>query len=448
MADATKIDANLLLQEWMTAGIEPKEQAERIANMINAAEPWVLVLARRAAGRPVIEKIQIIKQVVKLLRPMPEDDRKIFMRLAADDAEASVEMFEALMMADNEPVEKTEAVINVMRVEDGETSQETRFHLYTAADALKPQEPIDYIVDGVFAAGSLSVVVGDPGCKKTWAMIDMETCVAVGDPWLGHSTRARSVLFIDEDNGRRRVSARIGKALRAHGGTDDSLFFYTSLVGFNFGNSLDVDELQKLIIKTSAALVVIDILINVIPGQDENSAKDLAPVLRALRYVAEETQAAIVLIHHLSKGGLIRGTTAINGAVDLALEVDSKSDSCDVNFKSTKARDVAAFNFSGFAHFSEDKFYMTESEKSSIVTLSRAQELVIQYLAKEPGATLEEVGQLAASGSVAERTMVNACRSLAGDRMGYTKQSSNGGGRGQKATWSLTEKGIKYAESL
>jgi hypothetical protein len=442
MADATKIDANLLLQEWTTAGIEPKVQAELIGNMISAAEPWVLVLARRAAGSPVIEKVQIIKQVVKLLRPMPEDDRKIFMRLAADDAEASVEMFEALM-AEDEPVIadteiKTENMLNANE----------RFHLYSAADALQPQEPINWIIEGIFSAGSLSLVVGEPGCKKTWAMIDAAVAVSQGDMWLGHPTLARSVLIIDEESGKRRISDRIGKTLRGHGANENTLLYYVSLAGFDYGNADDVSILEALIIQTAAGFVIIDALADIMLGRDENAVKDVQPIFHALRTVAESTQAALVLIHHSNKMGGYRGSSAMNGAVDLMLEVESKSDSADVNFKSSKVRDVVAFNFSGFAHFSEDKFYMTESEKSSIITLSRAQELVIQYLAKEPGATLEEVGQWAANGSVAERTMVNACRSLAGDRMGYTKQSSNGGGRGQKATWSLTEKGIKYAESL
>ena len=447
MTDAKKIDANMLLQEWTAAGMTPEAQAERFGNMVSAAEPWVLVLAQQAHGKTTIEKVEIIKRIVKLLRPMPVDDRKIFLRLAADEAEESVEMFEALL--EDEPVaEKHEAGVNVMRIESVADSLETRFHLYTAADALKPQEPIEYVVDGVFGAGSLSVVVGDPGSKKTWSMLDCLAAVSVGDPWLGHSTLPRSVLFIDEDNGKRRISARIGKALRAHGGTEDTLFFYTSLAGFDFGNSQDIDELRKLIIKTGAAIVVVDILPNVIPGKKENDATDIGPVLRALRYVAEETQAAIVLIHHLSKAGLIRGTSAINGAMDLALEVESKVESCDVNFKSTKVRDVHAFHFSGFAHFSEDKFYMTESEKSSIVTLNRAQDLVIQYLDTQPGATLEDIGLYASGGSVAERTMMNACRSLAGDRMGFTKKTGNGGGRGQKAVWSLTEKGQNYAKTI
>ena len=448
MTDPTKIDANMLLQEWTAKGVDPKAQAERFGNMVSAAEPWVLVLAQQARGKPVIEKVVYVKRIAKLLRRMPEDDRKIFLRLAADEMSVEVGMFESLLEED-EPVAVSESVAVPEKTIDGSRFKEGRFKLYTAADALAPQPPIDWIIENIFQAGSLSLAVGEPGSKKTYSLLDSGVCVARGDPWLGHPTLARSVLLVDEESGRRRISRRLGKVLRGHNADKDTLIHYETLAGFDLGNLEDLDILEKLIKYTMAGFVIIDALADVMLGRDENSVKDVQPIFHALRTMAENTQAAIVLIHHANRAGSYRGSSAINGAIDLMLEIESKADSCDVNFKSTKARDVEAFNFSGFAHFSEDKFYMTESEKSSVITLSRAQDLVIQYLAKAPGATLEEVGLLAANGSIAERTMINACRNLAGDRMGYTKQTGNdNGGRGKKAVWSLTEKGQNYAQTI
>ena len=56
--------------------------------------------------------------------------------------------------------------------------------LHWAGEALDPQPPIPWIVEGVFSEGSLSVIFGEPGSKKTYAMLDCMVCVALGKPWL------------------------------------------------------------------------------------------------------------------------------------------------------------------------------------------------------------------------------------------------------------------------
>src|SRR5687767_8856357 len=53
-----------------------------------------------------------------------------------------------------------------------------RFNLLSAAQALQPQPPIQWIVENLLAEASLNIFFGEPGCKKTWALIDMAVCVA------------------------------------------------------------------------------------------------------------------------------------------------------------------------------------------------------------------------------------------------------------------------------
>ena len=66
-----------------------------------------------------------------------------------------------------------------------------RFALHTAAEALLPQPPIDWIVETLISAGTVSLVYGDPGAKKTYSMLDLAVCVAMGIPWLGFADQAR-----------------------------------------------------------------------------------------------------------------------------------------------------------------------------------------------------------------------------------------------------------------
>jgi RecA-family ATPase len=72
--------------------------------------------------------------------------------------------------------------------------------------------------------------------------------------------------------------------------------------------------------------VIVDALADVMPGRDENAVKDTAPIFLTLRKIAEETQCAIIVIHHSNKTGGYRGSSAIKGAIDLLLSVEKKNE--------------------------------------------------------------------------------------------------------------------------
>jgi hypothetical protein len=76
-----------------------------------------------------------------------------------------------------------------------------RFIVRNAAYALSPQPPIEWVIDQLIAEGSLSVFFGEAGAKKTYALLSLAVCVALGRPWLGHESHPRKVLIVDEESG-------------------------------------------------------------------------------------------------------------------------------------------------------------------------------------------------------------------------------------------------------
>ncbi len=268
----------------------------------------------------------------------------------------------------------------------------SRFTVYTAQDALKPQSPIEWIIDRLFSEGSMSLVVGEAGSKKTWAMLDAAVCVSLGKAWLGLPTRQSTVLIVDEESGNRRIARRLGELLRGHLADDDTPIYYTSLARVDLRNTVDVRALQKLIVESGARFVIVDALVDVMPGADENAVKDVQPVFLALRSVAEITQAAIVVIHHANKLGGYRGSSAMKGAVDLMLLVESKPDSPNIDFSFDKARDAEPFQFAAVSHFGEGEFYLSASEPSErSKPVGKAQEYVMRYLAERGASSMEDI---------------------------------------------------------
>lgn len=323
-----------------------------------------------------------------------------------------------------------------------------RYVLRSASDALRPQPPIEWIVENLFSAGSVSLVVGEAGSKKTWSLIDLAVSVARGETWLRFPTTPAPALVVDEESGSRRLARRLGQTLRGHKADEQTPLYYVSLAAFDFGKLEDVNILHGLILQTGARFVVIDALADVMPGRDENAVQFVQPVFIALRRVAESTQAAIVIIHHSNKAGGYRGSTAIKGAVDLMLQVESQPDSPNVDFRTEKARDTEPLTFAAVAHFEPERFYMTESAGGPSIKLGKAQEFVIRYLTTNANATIDEItGHADTCSPEAAR---RAVYSLAGEKVGYVVRTDDGGsgGRGLKAAYSLTDNGREYAEKF
>lgn len=338
----------------------------------------------------------------------------------------------------------TNEIFEKMRVQDNDgTASKSRYEILSAVDALQPQPPIEWIVDGLISAGSVNVFYGEGGSKKTWSLLDMGICVARGDDWLNFKTQAGSVLLIDEESGQRRIKRRMGDVLRGHNADSSTPVFCVSLAGFDLGNQQTFMELHNLIAITRARLVIIDALADVMLGRDENAVKDVQPVFLALRKFAEETQVAIVIIHHANKGGNYRGSTAIKGALDLLLSVESKTGSNEITFKTEKARDTTTSSFAASANFLTDMFWLIPSTPSMQQAFNKGHRYVLRYLLANGESTVKEISDKADSCSATAAR--NSVYELI--ERGLVKRV-NAGSRGTVAIVNLTDKGKKDAGEL
>lgn len=261
-----------------------------------------------------------------------------------------------------------------------------RILIRDASFALQPLPPIEWVVDRLISEGSVCIFFGEPGAKKTFALLSLAVCVALGKPWLGFETKARKVLIVDEESGERRLSFRLGNAIRGELGNGDIPIQYISLYGFNLSNKNDALILQTVIQESGAGLVVIDALAEIMSG-DENKKEDTHPVLIALRRIADETGAAICVIHHANKSGGYRGSSAIKGAVDLMVKIESGSGNRYINFTSEKNRDAEPVNFAGLITWLDDQFYISGSERET----SPEEQFVLDYLGEHGPSALPDI---------------------------------------------------------
>jgi len=252
----------------------------------------------------------------------------------------------------------------VLRVDTETPPEPEGWQIYTLTDAYAPRLPVQYVVQGLFPLPSLSIVYGAPGCFKTMIMGDMAACVAAGLDWLlplpekdddtARATLKVPVLWCDFDNGPRTMHERIEAVARARDLSPETPLYYVSMPNpwFDASDFESVQYLGDLARRLGAQLIIIDNLRDIAGGVEENSA-GMGDVMSNLRRLSEDTQAALVVIHHQRKesgaagraGDTLRGHSSIEAALDLALKIEREEHADTVQLKATKARGADVLPF-------------------------------------------------------------------------------------------------------
>jgi len=311
-----------------------------------------------------------------------------------------------------------------------------RYIIRDYAYIMQDQPPLEYVISGLIAAASVNIWVGKWGSKKTWAMLSASVCTATGKPWLTLETKQGGVLIIDEESGDRRLAIRLKQALAGELISEPAPIKYISLAQFNLlKRPQDQDEIIAAIAETGASLVFIDALADIMAGGDENAVKDTQPVFMALRRIAELTGAAIVVIHHANRTGDYRGSSAIPGAIDTMIEIDSKPDSDFIAFKSLKIRDGEPVKFGARAVWVDGQFYLTDMPLSEKAFLTKSQQYTLDYFSDNGPGTLAQLDDFA-GGLYTHDTLKKAIQSLINQKL-LTR--TDNGGRRTEATYGLKQ---------
>lgn len=323
--------------------------------------------------------------------------------------------------------------------------------LYTAKDALFVEREFDWLVEGLLARPSLNLLVGAPGSKKTLAAFDLAICVALGKPWLSRQVRQGSVLYIDEDTGYNRFSARVRSVLTAHQADEATPFHFVCLGSYNLRNPEDAEQLTNRAFTHESGLIIIDTLAGIMQGGDENSVASVQPVLYHLRRLAEYTRSAVLVLHHTNKLGAFRGSSSISAAMDLMLEIESPPDETLIQFTALKSRHEIPAPFAARAHFDSSPlgdplFHLTPSvgtlREKPLTGKRTVASSILDYLVENQEADTEQL--LTHLDDISLGTIRNTLHQL---KLSGLVERSDGGNMGSKATYRLSVKGLEVLTS-
>lgn len=182
-------------------------------------------------------------------------------------------------------------LINLEELERKDEDKTDEYHFVSGTELLaRPKPEVEWVVDGMFGAGHLGLVLGKPKDGKTYFTFNLAVCVSRGIPFLGRETTQGPVLYLslDWDN--------IERYMEMMGGDFSNIHFHCGMAPKDA-----VPKLIKMIEESSPRLAVVDIMQKLIKMKEEKGYAEAIDKLEPLSDVARRARCCIILNHHAPK---------------------------------------------------------------------------------------------------------------------------------------------------
>lgn len=211
-------------------------------------------------------------------------------------------------------------------------------HLRTPAQ-IKESPSAPWLLEGIIAPSSLGLLWGLWGTYKTFLTLAWSAHIGAGHDWLGRQTMQARVLYVMGE-GTAGLGARLDAIERGHTLWDvPGVDFFSGRIDLR--DKEQIDALRDNVVERGYGLVWFDTLARMMPGADENSAKDVGGIIEALDSIRDATGASIWATHHSTKEGTSpRGISAYQGACDSEFKVSLRK-AGGVVLKCEQQRDAA-----------------------------------------------------------------------------------------------------------
>ena len=206
---------------------------------------------------------------------------------------------------------------------------ERRLDLYRShtwrGSKLAEVPPRRWIVPGWLPVEGTMLLYGPPGAGKSFYAIALAVELARGGTWSGAKLgEPLTVLYLANErlvDLRDRVEAWSRTSGEPY---PERLEVLSPPSPPQLGNDLDLRALGRYVAERAPRVVILDTFARMTLGKDENSVRDMGEVMEAIDSVRRATSGGLVIgVHHSGKDASrgMRGSTAILGAVDLAVEI-------------------------------------------------------------------------------------------------------------------------------
>lgn len=255
------------------------------------------------------------------------------------------------------------------------------FRILGVPELLSLPDPLP-LIEGHIAQGEVGCLYGQPNKGKTFLALDWALCIATGTPWLGkYATKQGPVLFLAGE-GAPGLKKRVEGWMAFHGFKADDVPVYFICRAFDLKDSDNVEDVRAMLehyhdeatseMGLAPILVVVDTLSQYFGGGEENGP-DMATFVQSCRYLSQEEDCSVLIVHHTNKGGISeRGHTALRGNTDVMFSCEGHEEVVGDKFLLTELR------------VQNDKQKDNPKEKPLALTLARCQRTLVIEGQKNP----------------------------------------------------------------
>lgn len=234
---------------------------------------------------------------------------------------------------------------------------ESRFKVL---DLTADPPPVRWVIQDTICHGDIHMLIGEPSIGKSWLTMGMAIAVASGTEFLGRHTEQGRVLYVDEENPEDLIYHRLHKL-----GLTPEIAQHIRYLS-NEGIRLDkqADDLVTEALEYDPSLIILDSLTR-FHTEDENNAGAMATLFNdALKPLARQTGAAVVLIHHANKTDSNSSYKRSRGSGDITAGAD-----CGYDVRAVAERTVAVSNYKSRRAAQSETFYVTIQDVDDRVQL-------------------------------------------------------------------------------
>lgn len=182
-----------------------------------------------------------------------------------------------------------------------------------------------WLVDSLWSHQAVGFVAGQPKLGKTWLALDLALSVATGTPCLDTYAVAEpgGVLVYLAEDPPAAVRQRLAGLCRHRGLDLETVAVHViTAASLRLDRGDDRQRLEEVVGRLRPRLLVLDPLVR-LHRLDENRSDEVSELLSFLRALQRAHDLAIVVVHHMRKGGARRGGQALRGSSDLHAWTDS-----------------------------------------------------------------------------------------------------------------------------
>jgi len=262
-------------------------------------------------------------------------------------------------------------------------------------DQLRNLPPPVWQIEDFFFEQSIVEMYGENNHGKSLVGMDIALNIVRGGSWAGRAIlKPGAVVYVNADGGPG-FSPRL-RAWEQANGTEATYEFWTYPTELLLRDPRQMSEFSEGLsyLPDPPVMLFIDTLSQCIPGVNENQQEEMSLVVSHLNAIKRRYGTTIVLLHHVGKDGMSRGSTVIPGAADTIIRIAKQVDEL-VELVCDKQRDGRKFEPFGFTiehHGADQGVYLAQAEASHETRPGR-EDLLLDLLRQQGDwLTREQIG--------------------------------------------------------